>query len=184
METSDPISRFRFRHALTRDSVLAELLPPERVSLAARGLRAVIAAHPGLPGKWCKLAVELAEQAEGLTGAAGLHLESGRRAFGRDALASAETNLERARHLADDDPRLAVDVDEALCEWMVRTGTPRIRDVCLSTIPSEDSSSARSTRVRGCMAAVLRGPLTSRPRPSSGCRERDSNPHVLTDRRF
>ena len=53
--------RFRFRHALTREAVLAELLPPERAELSARALVAVQRAHPGLPGPWCELAAELAE---------------------------------------------------------------------------------------------------------------------------
>ena len=55
--------RFRFRHALTREAVLAELLPPERAELSGRALTAVHRAHPGLPGPWCELAAELAEGA-------------------------------------------------------------------------------------------------------------------------
>ncbi len=122
VEAADPGPRFRFRHALTRDAILAELLPPERATLAARGLRAVETAHPGLPGEWCELAAELAEQAGEPSRAAGLHLESGRRAFGRGALASSEANLERARRLVGDNRQLAVEIDEALCEVLVRAG--------------------------------------------------------------
>lgn len=51
----------RFRHALTRDAVLASLLPPERAALAGRALEAVRQVHPGLPGGWCELAAELAQ---------------------------------------------------------------------------------------------------------------------------
>jgi DNA-binding CsgD family transcriptional regulator/tetratricopeptide (TPR) repeat protein len=122
VEPADPGPRFRFRHALTRDAILAELLPPERATLAARGLLAVETAHPGLPGEWCELAAELAEQAGDSVRAAGLHLESGRRSFGRGALASAEANLERARRLAGDNRELAVEIDEALCAVLVRAG--------------------------------------------------------------
>jgi DNA-binding CsgD family transcriptional regulator/tetratricopeptide (TPR) repeat protein len=122
VEAADPGPRFRFRHALTRDAILAELLPPERATLAARGLRAVETAHPGVPGEWCELAAELAEQAGEPARAAGLHLESGRRSFGRGALASAEANMERARRLAGDNRQLAVEVDEALCAVLVRAG--------------------------------------------------------------
>lgn len=122
VEAADPGPRFRFRHALTRDAILAELLPPERATLAARGLRAVETAHPGLPGEWCELAAELAEQAGEPARAAGLHLESGRRSFGRGALASSEANLERARRLAGDNRQLAVEIDEALCAVLVRAG--------------------------------------------------------------
>ncbi|MDQ3643018.1 MAG: DUF2791 family P-loop domain-containing protein, partial [Actinomycetota bacterium] len=122
VEAADPGPRFRFRHALTRDANLAELLPPERATLAARGLRAVETAHPGLPGEWCELAADLAEQAGEPALAAGLHLESGRRSFGRGALASSEANLERARRLAGDNRQLAVEIDEALCAVLVRAG--------------------------------------------------------------
>lgn len=122
VEAADPGPRFRFRHALTREAILAELLPPERATLAARGLRAVEAAHPGLPGEWCELAAELAEQAGEPSRAAGLHLESGRRAFGSAALTSSEANLERARRLVGDNRQLAVEIDEALCEVLVKAG--------------------------------------------------------------
>jgi predicted ATPase len=39
---------FRFRHMLTREAVVSELLPPRRVTLAARSLAALEAARPGL----------------------------------------------------------------------------------------------------------------------------------------
>ena len=54
---------FRFRHMLTREAVAAELLPPRRVTLAARALAALQAAHPGLPGEAGDLAANLALQA-------------------------------------------------------------------------------------------------------------------------
>jgi DNA-binding CsgD family transcriptional regulator len=122
VDVAAPGPRFRFRHALTRQAILGQLLPPERAALAARGLRAVEAAHPGLPGEWCELAAELAEQAGEPSRAAGLHLESGRRAFAGGALTSAEANLDRARRLVGDDRHLAAEIDEALCAVLVRAG--------------------------------------------------------------
>ena len=92
--------RFRFRHALTREAVLAELLPPERSALSARALVAVQRAHPGLPGPWCELAAELAEAAGDRESAAAFTVESARRAVARGALDSAELTAERARQLA------------------------------------------------------------------------------------
>jgi hypothetical protein len=47
---------FRFRHARTRDAVLAGGLPPDRAALAGRALGAVCAVHPDLEGGWCELA--------------------------------------------------------------------------------------------------------------------------------
>ena len=90
---------FRFRHMLTREAVVAELLPPRRVALAARALAALEAADPGLPGASGDLAAELAIQADD-PGRAGLLLtESGRSALGRGALATATGTLRRAAGL-------------------------------------------------------------------------------------
>jgi DNA-binding NarL/FixJ family response regulator len=116
-------SRFRFRHALTREAILAELSPPEHVVLASSGLRAVEQAHPGLPGEWCELAAELAEAAGQPARAAELLLESARRAFARGALASAEVTLERARDLVGDDAQCSAEIDEVLCELLLATGS-------------------------------------------------------------
>ena len=54
------MDRMHFRHALVRDAVLERSPPPERHALAGAALTAVEAAHPGVPGGWCGLAVELA----------------------------------------------------------------------------------------------------------------------------
>ena len=90
---------FRFRHMLTREAVAVELLPPRRVTLAARALAALEAADPGLPGASGDLAAELAVQADD-PGRAGLLLtESGRSALGRGALATATGTLRRAAGL-------------------------------------------------------------------------------------
>ncbi|HTT54626.1 MAG TPA: AAA family ATPase [Streptosporangiaceae bacterium] len=114
---------FRFRHALTQDAVLAGLLPPERAALAAQGLAAVLATHPGLPGAWCVLAAELAERAGDTARAAALLLEAGRRDLAAGALASAEDTLQRARALVSPgDGALAVQVDEALTEVFALSG--------------------------------------------------------------
>lgn len=130
VEATEHRPGFCFRHAMTRDAVLAELLPPERVLLASRGLHAIEAAHPGLPGQSCELAAELAEAAGEPNRAAALLLESGRRAFGRGALATAETNVERARRLVGDDPQLSVEIDEVLCEVLVDAGQPeRVEEI-------------------------------------------------------
>src|SRR5271165_463512 len=50
---------FRFRHSLTRDAIVSDLLPPELASRSARAAAAIEEAHPGLPGVWCELVAEL-----------------------------------------------------------------------------------------------------------------------------
>ena len=171
---------FRFRHALTREAILAELLPPERVLLASSGLRAVEQAHPGLPGEWCELAAELAEAAGQPAQAADLHLESGRRAYGRGALASAEAALERARHLVDDDDRRrAVDIDEMLCEVLVATGNAATGERGRPAVavqsrrrghparPASTGASAAGSS-RGRVRRLAPGPRSAPPRRGAG----------------
>ncbi len=113
---------FRFRHALSRDAVLAELLPPERVALSRRALDAIERSHPELPGPWCELAAEVAVAAGDRDRAAVLLLEGGRRALGAGALATAEAILGRARSLATDHPEVAVEVEDCLLSVLVLAG--------------------------------------------------------------
>ncbi|MBA3906629.1 MAG: AAA family ATPase, partial [Pseudonocardiales bacterium] len=54
---------FVFRHSLTREAVLGDLLPPVRLQLARRAWPVIERANPGLPGAICELAAELAEAA-------------------------------------------------------------------------------------------------------------------------
>jgi tetratricopeptide (TPR) repeat protein len=113
---------FRFRHALTRDAVLASLVAPERAMVAARALTAVEQAHPDLPVGWCELAGELAEAAGNPRRAAELLLEAGRRATGAGALATAEETLQHARRLVSDDAVLSVPIDDALTDVFALAG--------------------------------------------------------------
>jgi DNA-binding CsgD family transcriptional regulator/tetratricopeptide (TPR) repeat protein len=116
---------FRFRHALTRDAVLLGLLPPERATLCRRGLEAVEAAHPGLPGEWCDLAAGLAEVGGETVRAAQLLLQAGRQALSTGALATAEAALSRARGTAKragEDTAYALGIDEALTETLSLAG--------------------------------------------------------------
>lgn len=121
---------FEFRHALAREAVLAELLPPERAVLAARVADAIETAHPGLPGEWCERVADLREVAgEPLRAQAALD-EAARRAIARSALASAEQALLRARALAGDDYMAWIATEQLLLEVYSRAGkTERIREL-------------------------------------------------------
>ena len=99
-ERSGFVGSFRFRHALTRDAVLAELLPPARAQLAAPALDAIESLHPGLPGATCEAAARFAEEAGFSSRAVALWCECARRALDHGALTSAAAVLEHARTLA------------------------------------------------------------------------------------
>ena len=68
---------FKFRHSLTRDAIVADLLPPNVASKSAAAAAAIEQAHPGLPGTWCELAAELQVAAGQPVAAARLLLTAG-----------------------------------------------------------------------------------------------------------
>ena len=116
---------FAFRHALTREAVLDDLLPPERRELAQRAWPAVERANPGLPGTSCELAAELAETAGAPVDAAVRLVTAARRALDGGAVASAEVTARRARRLGVSDGAVVRDVDELTVDVLVAAGKPR-----------------------------------------------------------
>lgn len=88
-----------FRHALTRDAVLASLLPPERRALAARALAIVEERQPQAAEAGFRLAADLAEKAGDAERAARLLLAEARRTLAEGALGSARALLDRAGSL-------------------------------------------------------------------------------------
>ncbi|MDQ6772088.1 MAG: AAA family ATPase [Candidatus Dormibacteraeota bacterium] len=114
---------FEFRHALTREAVLAGLLPPERARLAGTAAGVIAARQPDLPGWWCELCADLLEMAGDAEGAARLLLKSARRALERGAIAAAQVGLDRAHDLAGDEELLA-EVESAITECAALAGDP------------------------------------------------------------
>ncbi len=115
---------FAFRHALTREAVLADVLPPERRDLACRAWPAYERANPGLPGPTLELAAELAEAAGEPVTAARHLIESARRALAAPALTSAESTVRRAGELAVNDEATSLDAAEFLVSVLVAAGKP------------------------------------------------------------
>jgi ATP/maltotriose-dependent transcriptional regulator MalT len=113
---------FAFRHALTREAILAELLPPELAELSRRAADAIEAAHPELFGEWCEAVAEMREHAGQPAEAARHFSELGRRALMRGALATAEVILRRARRLAGADDVQVLGVEHVLLETLVQAG--------------------------------------------------------------
>jgi DNA-binding CsgD family transcriptional regulator len=114
---------FRFRHGLTREAVLGELLPPERQELSRLAWPAIEHAHPGLEGTWCELAAELAEASGDPVAAAERLVVSARRALDAGALATAQSTVERARALARGTV-VAIDADECFVTVTSLAGKP------------------------------------------------------------
>ncbi len=114
------MDQMRFRHALVRDAVLECTPPPERRALAGAALAAVEAAHPGVPGGWCGLAVELAQLGGRHDRAVALLRVASERACCDGALGAAVEALERAVLLADDSAERVVQLE--LLESLVAAG--------------------------------------------------------------
>ena len=118
----EPVSggTFRFRHSLTRDAIVSDLLPPERASRSERAAAAIEEAHPDLPGSSCELVAELRAAAGQPVEAARLLLTAGCRAIAQGALTSAIACLEDAQKLlagtAAADSMLDIKIAEALVE--------------------------------------------------------------------
>ncbi|HEX9031428.1 MAG TPA: AAA family ATPase, partial [Streptosporangiaceae bacterium] len=148
-------SLLRFRHSLTRNAILSDLLPPDLTRRSARAAAAIESAHPGLPGAWCELAAELHAAAGDQERAASLLLEAGRRALRHGALASAAGALRDARKLAaataSDDPALAIDIDEALVIALSLAGNHRelapVAEQLIARLESAGNNLRRQTRV-------------------------------------
>ena len=140
---------FRFRHMLTREAVAAELLPPRRVTLAARALAALEAAHPGLPGEWGDLAANLALQAGDQDRAGALLFASGRSALDRGALATSIDTLRRAVELLSDREQRA-EAEMLLVEGLALAGrvdeAMQVGDRLITQMPSGGGSGPAGSR--------------------------------------
>jgi DNA-binding CsgD family transcriptional regulator len=117
---------FRFRHSLTRDAILSDLLPPDLAARATAAAGVIERAHPGLPGGWCELVAELLVTAGRPVEAARMLLTVGRRALDQGAVDSARVALEDAGRLLSEspltDPMLGLEVDEAMTEALSLAG--------------------------------------------------------------
>jgi DNA-binding CsgD family transcriptional regulator len=117
---------FRFRHSLTRDVILAGLMPAERSSRARSTAEAIERANPGLPGSWCEQVAELYSLAGQPLPAVRLLVTSARRALLKGAVSSALAALDHAGKLLaeamPDDPVLGIEVDEVMLEAFAQAG--------------------------------------------------------------
>jgi predicted ATPase len=99
--------RFRFRHALTVEAILAEMLDPQRSRLAAKALEKLVeelVEEPEQgPSALLELAAHLALQAGRPADAARYLIEVARRSLSRGALATAIATTRRARGLVERD---------------------------------------------------------------------------------
>ncbi len=89
--------RFRFRHALTVEAILADMLGPGRMRAAARALDNPVPSPQRVPPELLEVAAHLATQAGRRADAARYLTEEARRALASGALATAIATARRAR---------------------------------------------------------------------------------------
>ncbi|MGQ0572667.1 MAG: ATP-binding protein [Pseudonocardia sp.] len=145
---------FAFRHALTRDAVLLDLLAPERALLAKGVLRAIDAAATPYPAG---LVAGLADTAGDRPRAAAAYLDLGRDARRIGALGTAEAVLSRAVELAGSDDRRLADGGELLVEVLGLAGrSDRVGPVGRWTLDALHAIGARPERVGAVRLAMAR----------------------------
>jgi DNA-binding CsgD family transcriptional regulator len=165
---------FRFRHSLTRDAIVSDLLPPELASRSAAAAAVIENAHPGLPGIWCEQAAQLHKAAGNPVRAADLLLEAGRRALRQGALHSAAETLQDARsvlatsHTAA--PMLAISIGEALAEALELAGD-RQRLIKLAGHLINELTSAGADPRREALVRIRVARLESEHDPGEAARQ-------------
>jgi DNA-binding CsgD family transcriptional regulator/tetratricopeptide (TPR) repeat protein len=138
---------FSFRHALTREAMLGELLPNERVALALRCL-AVLEEDVARAEDWRHLAADLAEVAGLADRAASYLLEAGASSLTRGALDSAAAALQRAVALAAD-PVLRAEALSALATAASAAGDIRRTEAAVETLLQTLAATGASDVRRG-----------------------------------
>ena len=136
---------FTFRHALTREAMLEELLPTERMRLASRCLEALGSEPRGDDER--DLAADLAEAAGEPDRAAGFLLDAGRTSLRLGALETATATLERAAGLA-----VAVELRTDILESLARAR---------SAVGDLRATEAAVDALLGCLSALDAPPRRS-----------------------
>jgi len=184
IEPCPGVNVFRFRHSLTRDAIVSDLLPPDLASRSAAAAAAIENAHPGLPGGWCELAADLHRAAGNPTRAANLLLEAGRRALHKGALDSAAETLRSARAVlataAADEPMLAIAIDEALAETLELAGD-RERLLPLAEHLIEDITVAGADPRRQALVRIRAARLEAESNPPAAAAQLEAARSIADD---
>jgi DNA-binding CsgD family transcriptional regulator len=155
VEPDDDPDAFRFRHALARDAVLGELLPPEQAAIARRAL-AALDASPEVTADGPDLLAELAERAGDRPRAVEALVAVARGALHRGALTTARTALQRAERLGRPLPELAALVDETASHAAALAGDVdeaiRRAALVLARLPAGPASAERRARLHLTLA--------------------------------
>jgi DNA-binding CsgD family transcriptional regulator len=166
--------RFRFRHALTVDAILAQLLEPQRVRMACAALDELVLDPEWSGSELLELAAHLAIQA-GRSAEAGQYLtEDARRALSAGALDTAIATARRARKILPDRHPETVAAGEVLLAALSQAGdTLGVEEVghwLLPALEADARAGERGARVRLLLAKAAHIGLDL-PRARALCEE-------------
>jgi len=144
--------RFSFRHALTVDAILAEMLGPERARLAARALDNLLPDPERVAPELLEVAAHLASQAGRAAAASRYLTQEARRSLQSGALATAIATARRARSLAPADQPELLTAGEVLVSALSAAGhSAAVEDVgpqLLTALEARGASRERQTALR------------------------------------
>jgi predicted ATPase/DNA-binding CsgD family transcriptional regulator len=156
-------NRFRFRHALTVDAILASLLDPQRARLATRALDALTGGALLLPAELVELAAHLAVQADRRAEAAQYLAEEARRALSAGAVATAVASSRRAASLVPAASAEAMAADQVLLSALSAAGdTDAVEQVgrrLLGQLEEQGAPPEQQTAVRLALAKAAHASL-------------------------
>ncbi|MBV9337513.1 MAG: AAA family ATPase, partial [Solirubrobacterales bacterium] len=120
--------RFRFRHALTVEAILAQMLEPQRRRLAAGALDGLIEDRESVAPEQLALAAHLAAQADRAADASRYLTEEARRSRASGAVATAIATARRARRRLPPDAPEALEASEVLLSAVGQAGDTAVVD--------------------------------------------------------
>jgi DNA-binding CsgD family transcriptional regulator len=151
---------FTFRHALTRDVVLAELAVPERCRLSLAAAEALEAAGDSGDDHMLMIGRLLAEGGEPLRAAKAL-LEAARRAFAAGSLSSAELLLAEAGRTAGRSEDIQAEISCQRAQVLLHAGRATeaagVASRVVAAADGRDAAAATAMRVVLARAAVMTG---------------------------
>jgi predicted ATPase/DNA-binding CsgD family transcriptional regulator len=154
--------QFRFRHALTVDAIVAWMLDPQRMRLAARALAAVLDGASSPAPELVDLAAHLAVQAARPRTAAGYLADEAHRALAAGAITTAVATARRAVEIAPSDSPEAITSREALVAALSIAGdSGSVRDLGAELVVMLESSGASAERRARTILALARAATES-----------------------
>jgi len=144
--------RFRFHHALTVEAILAEMLRPERLRLAARALDNLVADPERVAPELLEVAAHVAAQAGRVVDASRYLTEEARRSLAGGALATAIATARRARSLVPPDTPEGLAAAEVLVSTLTAAGNrAAVEDIgpgLLASLRTRGASAERQAALR------------------------------------